>query len=81
MTRICKRFENSSLENYRCDTEEQKRLVAAIKDGIENGFSKNIIIVGGEKDFSVVFFFWNISGDLSSDIFFSCFLFLISRKD
>lgn len=47
MTRICKRFENSSLENYRCDTEEQKRLVAAIKDGIEHGFSKNIIIVGG----------------------------------
>jgi DNA replication protein DnaC len=47
MTRICKRFENCSLENYCCDTEEQKKLVAALQDGIKNGFSKNIIIVGG----------------------------------
>lgn len=47
MTKICKRFECCTLDNYICGTDEQKRLVSALKDGIKNGFSKNIIIIGG----------------------------------
>ena len=47
MTRLCKRFENSSLDNYRIDCPEQQRLVEALKEGLKNGFDKNIIIVGG----------------------------------
>lgn len=47
MTRVCKRFQNVSLDNYRTETEEQRRLVLALKDGIENGWKQNIIIVGG----------------------------------
>lgn len=47
MTKVVKRFENCSLENYTCETDEQKKLVAAIKEGIINGFKENIIIIGG----------------------------------
>lgn len=47
MTRLCKRFENSSLDNYRIDCPEQQRLVETLKEGLKNGFDKNIIIVGG----------------------------------
>lgn len=47
MTRVCKRFQNVSLDNYRTETEEQRRLVATLKDGVKNGWSKNIVIVGG----------------------------------
>lgn len=47
MTRVCKRFQNASLENYRADTEEQRRLIDALRDGLTNGWSKNIVIVGG----------------------------------
>lgn len=47
MTKVCKRFANSSLENYICQTKEQKELVETLKKGIKEGFSKNIIIIGG----------------------------------
>lgn len=45
--RICKRFENVSLDNYTAETNEQKKLVETLKAGIEKGFDKNILIVGG----------------------------------
>lgn len=45
--RICKRFENVSLDNYTAETPEQKKLVETLKAGIEKGFDKNILIVGG----------------------------------
>lgn len=47
MTRVCKRFQNVSLDSYRAETEEQRRLIAALKDGLENGWTRNIVIVGG----------------------------------
>lgn len=47
MTRVVKRFINASFENYQCDTDEQKRLVSELKRGLETGFSRNIIILGG----------------------------------
>lgn len=47
MTRYCKRFAESSLDNYICTTEEQKKLIDALRKGIDEGFSKNIIIIGG----------------------------------
>lgn len=45
--RICKRFENVSLDNYTAETPEQKKLVETLKAGIEKGFDKNILIIGG----------------------------------
>lgn len=45
--RICKRFENVSLDNYTATTNEQKKLVETLKAGIEKGFDKNILIIGG----------------------------------
>lgn len=45
--RICKRFESASFENYKAETPEQKKLIAALKQGIESGFDKNILIIGG----------------------------------
>lgn len=44
--RICKRFENVSLDNYTATTNEQKKLVETLKDGIKKGFNKNILIIG-----------------------------------
>lgn len=44
--RVCKRFENATLDNYVCESETQKKLVAAIKDGIQNGFKQNILLIG-----------------------------------
>lgn len=45
--RVCKRFENATLDNYVCESETQKKLVAAIQDGIQNGFKQNILLIGG----------------------------------
>lgn len=45
--KICKRFENASFDNYKAETAEQKRLVEALKNGVEKGFNENILIVGG----------------------------------
>ena len=47
MMRVMKRFENCTLENYTCTTPEQEKLVATLRDGIDNGFKNNIIILGG----------------------------------
>lgn len=47
MTKYCKRFAESSLDNYLCKTEEQKELVKTLRNGIKDGFDKNIIIIGG----------------------------------
>lgn len=47
MTRYCKRFADSSLDNYNCETEEQKKLVEVLRKGIDDGFEKNIVIIGG----------------------------------
>lgn len=47
MTKYCKRFAESSLDNYLCKTEEQKKLIEVLRNGIVNGFDKNIIIIGG----------------------------------
>lgn len=47
MTKVCKRFEKASFSNYICETQEQKKLVAALQDGIKNGFKQNIVILGG----------------------------------
>ncbi|MBO6305453.1 MAG: Flp pilus assembly complex ATPase component TadA [Selenomonadaceae bacterium] len=47
MTRVCKRFDKVSFENYICSSKEQERLVAALQDGIKNGFKQNIVITGG----------------------------------
>ena len=44
--RICKRFENVSLDNYTATTNEQKKLVETLNDGIKKGFNKNILIIG-----------------------------------
>lgn len=47
MTKIVKRFENVSLENYDCTEPQQIKLVDALKNGIETGFIDNVIIIGG----------------------------------
>lgn len=47
MTMVNKRFEKSTLENFVCHDEVEKKLVAALKSGIENGFENNIVIIGG----------------------------------
>ena len=47
MTRIVKRFENSTLDNYICSEEQQTKLVEALKKCTESGFENNIIIIGG----------------------------------
>ncbi len=47
MTKIVKRFENASLDNYNCTTETQKKLIAELKKGVNEKFSNNIIIIGG----------------------------------
>ena len=47
MTKVNKRFESATLENYRTETPEQKNLVKALQQGIEHGFKENIIIIGG----------------------------------
>lgn len=44
--KICKRFENASLENYTTTTDEQKRLAEALKKGVAEGFKQNILIIG-----------------------------------
>lgn len=46
MTKIVKRFENCTLDNYVCNTDTQKRLVEELRTGIEKGFDHNIIIIG-----------------------------------
>lgn len=46
MTRVVKRFENCTLDNYVCSTETQAKLVAELRAGIEKGFDHNIIIIG-----------------------------------
>ena len=43
----CKRFYDSSLDNYDCQTEIQKRLIATLKKCIDSGFNENILIIGG----------------------------------
>lgn len=45
--RICKRFENVGFDNYQAETAEQKKLIEALKHGVESGFDKNILIIGG----------------------------------
>lgn len=47
MTKYCKRFSDSSLDNYTCKTEEQKKLVETLRKGIAEGFDENIVIIGG----------------------------------
>lgn len=46
MTRFCKRFADSSFDNYICKTKEQKELVDYLRQSVETGF-KNTIIIGG----------------------------------
>jgi len=47
MTKVCKRFEKASFENYICREEEQRRLVATLKECVKSGFKQNIVILGG----------------------------------
>ena len=47
MTKVNKRFDGASLENYRTETPEQSKLVKTLQCGIESGFKENIIIIGG----------------------------------
>lgn len=47
MTRVCKRFDKASFENYICSSKEQERLLMALKEGVKDGFKQNIIITGG----------------------------------
>lgn len=44
--RICKRFENATLDNYTITTAEQKKLVELLKAGIKEGIKQNILIIG-----------------------------------
>lgn len=47
MTECCKRFKDSNLDNYICSSEEQKRLVETLRTCLNEGFNKNILIIGG----------------------------------
>ena len=47
MTKVNVRFKAASLENFKAETLEQKKLVKTLYYGIENGFKSNIIIIGG----------------------------------
>lgn len=44
--RVVKRFENASFENYVCTTSEQSKVVEYLKAGCENGFDRNVLIIG-----------------------------------
>lgn len=43
---VLPRFENASLDNYECTTDEQRRLVAVLRRGITCGFKRNVVILG-----------------------------------
>lgn len=45
--KICKRFENAGFDNYKAETSEQKKLIEALRKGVESEFSNNILIIGG----------------------------------
>lgn len=47
MTKVCKRFEKAALDNYRIASPEQQMLIETLKEKAQNGFDKNIIIIGG----------------------------------
>lgn len=47
MTDLNKRFRACKLENYNCDTAEQKELVDYLTNCITNGFNENIVLIGG----------------------------------
>ena len=47
MTIINKRFESASLENFVCNTDNEKNLVAYLSRCIDEGFKQNVIIIGG----------------------------------
>lgn len=47
MTIINKRFENASFENFVCNTDTEKNLVAYLRRCIDEGFKQNVIIIGG----------------------------------
>lgn len=47
MTSINKRFESASLENFVCNTETEKNIVAYLSRCIDEGFKQNVIIIGG----------------------------------
>lgn len=44
--KIVKRFENATFDTFICETDEQRRLVEVLRAGVQNGFTKNIIILG-----------------------------------
>lgn len=47
MTRMCKRFSAAGFDNYCCETEVQRNIVSVLKHGVKNGFSRNILLIGG----------------------------------
>jgi DNA replication protein DnaC len=43
---VLPRFEKASFDNYECTTNEQQRLVETLRRGVQNGFDRNIVILG-----------------------------------
>lgn len=47
MTDLNKRFRNCTLDNYNCETDEQKELIKYIKSCVTGEFKENIVLIGG----------------------------------
>ncbi len=43
---VLPRFEKASFDNYECTTNEQRRLIEALRRGVQQGFDRNIVILG-----------------------------------
>lgn len=46
MTEVCKRFENSSLSNFICNTKQDREMIAYLEECLKTGFKNNIFLIG-----------------------------------